>query len=197
MKSSRKGNPFQTYDAPFSNTVGGGPSPFTATRTSGTQEAQRRQEQSNSDPVAVSLPPHIYMPETAQSVDLRRAMDVVDGAIETLIDFTAPRSGVTRFFSYALYTTATDFTEIAFVPTVNGRRIFPYHGDPQENYKIALGTSGDLGNNSLINGLLTMNPGDRLVWTFQNNTGLNVIAGVRMVGYFDQEIVRKINRFGG
>lgn len=197
MKNSRPRNPFASYEAPFKEDVGGSVDPFTASATSGQKDQARRQEQSAAMPVSVSLPPHLFIPETGQSVDLRRLASVIAATSARLIEFTAPKGAISRFIGYSIFTDALNFGLIEFVPKVNGKRVFPYHGDPQDNYKIGLGLGPDLSNANVINCVLDLNPGDKLTWDFINNDVVNVAAGVRMIGYIDQTITRKIGRFGG
>ncbi len=44
---------------------------------------------------------------------------------------------------------------------------------------------------------LILQPQDVLTWEFTNNDVVDVAAGVRMNGYYSQDIVRKVGRFGG
>jgi hypothetical protein len=197
MKNNRPRDPFSSYEAPFKDSVGGNVDPFTASSTSGQKEQARRQEQSSALPIAVSLPPHLFIPETGQSVDIRRLASVAPATSDRLIAFTAPKGAITRFIGYSVFNDALNFNLVEFVPKVNGRRVFPFHGDPQLNFKIALGLGPDMSNANSINCLLDLNPGDFLTWDFFNNDVVAVAAGVRMIGYVDQTITRKIGRFGG
>lgn len=190
------GNPFDTFGKGFKS----GRSPlqvFTATASSGKKEQQKRVEQSSEMPTSVSLPPHLFIPASAQSVDIRRLANVPSGATVDLIVFTAPEGVVTKFIGYAVFNDALMFDLVNFVPTVNGKRVFPFHGDPQSNFKIGLGLTPDMGNNALIPCQLDMNPGEVLKWTFTNLDVVDVAAGIRMSGYVDSSVQRTIGRFGG
>jgi hypothetical protein len=148
-------------------------------------------------PQAVSLPDHLFIPKTGQSVDIRRLANVPPATTVDLIVFTAPPGQKTKFIGYGVFCDALLFNLINFIPTVNGKRIFPFHGDPQVNFKIGLGLAPDLSNSAMINCQLDMNPGEVLKWTFTNNDLVDVAAGVRMVGYVDVTVIRTAGRFGG
>jgi len=190
-------NPFDTLGKGFNLGKKTGLDAFTATASSGKEEQQKRNEESAKMPVSVAFPPHLYVPYGAESVDMRRLANVTPGTNVELIRFTAPQGRKVKFIGYGVFCDALMFALVNFVPTVNGRRVFPYHGDPQRNFKIALGISSDLGNNALISCQLDLEPGQTLIWTFYNNDVVDVAAGVRMSGYVDSSIVRATGRFGG
>lgn len=192
-------NPFDTYGKGFKQGMGDS-SPlktFTATATSGKEEQIQRKDESGRMPTPVALPPHLYIPSSGQSLDLRRLANVLPTTTVDLIVFTAPQGVQTKFIGYAVFNDALDFSLIEFVPTVDGKRIFPFHGDPQANFKIGLGLTPDMGNNALIQCQLDMSPGQVLKWTFTNNDVVDVAAGIRMSGYIDSTIIRKAGRVGG
>jgi len=168
-----------------------------AVSASGKEDQEKRLEMSGKMPTAVSLPDHLFIPRTGQSVDIRRLANVLPATSTELIVFTAPPGQKTKFIGYGVFSDALLFNLVNFIPTVNGKRIFPFHGDPQVNYKIALGVAPDLSNNAMINCQLDMNPGEVLKWTFFNNDVVAVAAGVRMVGYVDVTVTRTAGRFGG
>jgi hypothetical protein len=199
-RDQRKGgirNPFQTYDAPFKTEYSTPYDTFTASRVSGAQDMQKRIEESSQMPLAVSFPPHLYIPADAQSVDIRELANVPPGMTYNLIEFTCPQAYIVKFINYSIFFDALMFDTVNLVPTVNNVRVFPWHGDPQQNYKIGLGVGSDLSNSNLIACQLDMRPNDTLIWTFTNNDTVDVAAGVRMVGYIDQSTISKTGRFGG
>ncbi len=174
--------------------------PLTGVSTTSAKDQERRIEQSGQAPQAVVFPAHvpiIGIPVSAQSVDLRRLATVDAGAETDLIIFIAPPTVTTKFTGYALFSDALDFNLVEFIPTVNGARIFPYHGDPQLNYKIALGLGSDFGNANLIPCQLDMSPGSVLKWHFVNKSLVPVSVGVRMSGYVDSTVKRLDGRVGG
>lgn len=191
-----KNNPFNTFNAPFASTL----SPLkalSATPNVSPQELAKRQEQSGKMPTSVSFPPHLFIPEGAQSVDIRRVANVPAGSQTDLIIFTGPPGKKIKFISYAVFSNALIATTVKFVPTVNGARVFPFHGDPQLNFTIDLGLGPDLTNNSLIDGQLDIQPGQVLKWTFFNNALVDIAAGIRMKGYVDTSTTRSNGRVGG
>lgn len=190
-------NPFQTYDAAYQQNMNKPWEPFTASAASGEKEAQKRREISDQTPIGVALPPHLFIPADAQSVDIRNLANVPPGATVDLLRFRGLNGSITRFINYSVYFDALLFNLVNMVPLVNGQRVFPFHGNPQANYKIGLGTGADLSNANLISCQLDLQPNDELVWQFTNSDVVDVAAGVRMVGYADQSTIRKIGRFGG
>jgi hypothetical protein len=170
---------------------------FSASPVAGKEDLKKRIEISNQMPQAISLPPHLYIPEDAQSIDIRNLASVSAATTTNLLEFTAPKGGFTYFISYGVFFDALLFDLVNLVPTVNGARVFPFHGNPQQNYKIGLGTGADLSNSNLIPCQLQLQPGDKLVWQFTNDDVVDVAAGVRMSGYFSQSTIRKTGRFGG
>ncbi len=189
-------NPFNSYKRGFMNQVNPG-KVFDAVSTTSKQDQARRIEQSGQMPQSVTLPDHLFIPQTAQSVDIRRLANVPPFATVDLIVFVAPQGVKTKFIGYGVFSDALLFNLVNFIPTVNGKRVFPFHGDPQVNFKIGLGLTPDLGNNALIPCQLDMNPGETLKWTFTNSDVVDVAAGIRMSGYVDSTVIRTAGRFGG
>ena len=146
----------------------------------------------------VAFPRHLFIPEGAQSIDLRKYCSVASGSVkESLMRFVAPEGAQTYFMNYGIISDGLLSADIEFIPTVDGIRIFPYHGDPSNNYKMSLGLAPDLSNSSLIPCQLTLNPNQVLEWFVTNNGTVAANMGVRMVGYFDSSIKRTTNLIGG
>lgn len=145
----------------------------------------------------VQLPRHLFVPEGAESVDIRAAFSVTAGTSLDILRFVAPPGARTYFLGYAIFNDALLFANVNFIPTVNGSRILKYHGDPQNNFKIALASTVDLGNNALSPIQLALNPGEILNWRVINNEAVDVVMAVRMVGYVDSSNTRTNLRFGG
>lgn len=197
-RKTRSRNPFDTYDGDQNGSWLDQPlKPFTATSGSDQQTVQKRIADSNIDPVPIALPPHLFVPPTAQSVDISNLVNVDPLTTVEVLRFTAPIGNGTQFIGYCIYTNALDFTTIQFNPTVNGNRIFPFHGNPNANFKIGLSITGDLGQNGMRFAQLKMQPNDVLVWTVTNTGGSPFAAGVRMIGYVDSTIIRQAGRIGG
>lgn len=160
-------------------------------------EAERRAPR-NEKPTLIELPRHLYIPDNAQSVDIRKLCVIAPGETSVLMTFTAPQGSKVQFLGYGIFTDAQDNTQIDFVPTVDGSRVFPYHGDPTDNFRMNLGLAPDLSNTSLIQCQLTLNPGQVLAWTVKNfDVDLEIPMGVRMVGYVDYTQNRGQERVGG
>lgn len=193
----RNRNPFETYDYDSGQGLDQPLKVFSATSGTDRQVAEKRLAESNLDPTPISLPPHLFIPSTGQSVDISNLISVDPGQTVEILRFTAPLGVATKFIGYTLYTNAINFDDVAFVPTVNGSRVFPYHGNPQANMKLALSITGDLGQNGIRWAQLNMQPNDVLRWTITNSGTSPFAAGVRMIGYVDATIIRQSGRIGG
>ena len=147
--------------------------------------------------VSVLLPPHLYIPKDAQSLDLKNLFDVAPGATVTVIDFICPKGAITVIQYYAIFNDGLLAANFDFYPTVDGRRVYQFHGDPLDNFRIYLGVGPDLGNEALIVGTLYLQPAQRLVWQAQNRALVVSTMGVRTVGYVDYSLIRSQTRFGG
>lgn len=191
-------NPFESYSKEFNSELHNPSDVFSATPIAGEADLKKRHEISNQQPQAVSLPPHLFIPADAQSVDLRNLANVPPATTNLLLmSYRGRKGGITKFIGYGVFFDALMFDLIDLVPTVNGVRVFPFHGNPDQNFKIGLGTGADLSNVNLVSCQLDLQPGDLLEWRFTNNDVVDVAAGVRMSGYFDQSTIRKTGRFGG
>jgi len=112
-----------------------------------------------------------------------------------IFDFTAPQGAMTNFLAYAIVTTGPGVTR--FIPQINGNRVLPFHGIPQSGFFIDDGTGVDIGNNSLVDALLVMKPGDRFTWIVSNMDAIPHTMTVRMTGYVISTQVLEDVRFGG
>ncbi len=192
-----KNNPFDKYRRGFDPTQKKYKDLLHPTTPTTPENMQARTQDIINPATPVALPKHLFIPESAQSVDIRRVATIPLGSSGTLMTFTAPQSVTTRFISYGVFSDALLEADIAFIPKVNGNRIFPFHGDPTDNFKIGLGLAPDLSNSALISCQLNMNPGDILTWDVVNNSVVDTVLGVRMVGYVDTTQRRVAARFGG
>jgi len=149
----------------------------------------------------VEFPRHLYPPPGVDTVDFRIVREMDPGTSFNLIDFTPQLFGIQSqvyITQYAVFNDGLLEANFAFQPTLNGFRIYPFHGNPAFNPPlISLGLAPDLSNYALINGFLTMNPQDRLIWTCYNKDTVAVAMGVRVVGYVDMVSKRVTTRFGG
>lgn len=151
----------------------------------------------NSEVRITDFPKHLFIPSYAQSIDIRNLASIPSLAAFDLIDFVAPYNGTTRFYGYGLFNDALLFNDVEFQITVDGARALPFHGNPNDNYKLVLGVAPDLSNSSIINCSIQLNPGQRLVARAVNNALVDSIMGVRFVGYLDSSSVREDGRQGG
>lgn len=188
-------NPFETYDKRFQQKNATPYEVFGASPIAGAQDLAKRSEASNQNPMAVSLPPHLFIPGDAQSIDISGLANIPPTTTVTLLSFRGLKGGLTKFIGYAIFNDALMLTLINLVPTVNGARVFPMHGNPILKFKMGLGLGADL--SVLIPCQLDLQPNDLLEWNFTNNDIVDVAAGVRMNGYFSQDTIRKTGRFGG
>lgn len=163
----------------------------------GDVEKRLRVQQQKSQAEDVRLPRHLFIPEGAESVDIRRLVLLAPASNDVILELTNTFGSTLFFTHYAIFNDALDASLVEFVPTIDNRRIYPYHGNPQDNFRIALGLAPDLSNTSLIEGQLQVDPGRTVRWRAINNDVVNVIMGVRMKGYIDSATIRPNRRFGG
>lgn len=189
-------NPYDKWRHPFANMLD--PKKFLdATQVSKDNSTPQRAEPQQI-PIAIDLPKHLYIPEDAQSVDIRRLANVGPATVQALLmSFRAPPSSTVRFIAYSVFSDGTLAANQEFIPRVNGNRIFPYHGDPNNNFRIDLGLGPDLSNANLIQTQLLLNPNDLLEWYITNTNAVAIAMGVRMMGYVDYTQTRVSGRSGG
>lgn len=149
-------------------------------------------------PHPVALPKHIFLPEDSQSLEFRVLVLVPDTTVGTIFTFTAPPDATTMFTSYNIVASpASNLTGSFFTPFVNKIRVLPYHGNPDNKFRMDVSsTAGDF-SDTPTKCVLQLQPGDVLTWTFTNNSGDDVNAAVVMSGYIDTSTTRKMGRFGG
>jgi hypothetical protein len=200
-------NPFDSYKKGFHLRSGvanptpdgdGGNLDFLNARQVADKSEIKKREAASNHPTDVNFPPHLYIPQGAQSLDLRRVVSISSPSSNVLLfSFTCPPGAITRFIKYGIFNDGQNGANYDFLPLVDKGRIFPYHGDPTQNYKIYLGVGPDLSESSMIPCQLSLQPGQTLEWYISNSSGVNTSMGVRMVGYFDTTQKRVQGRFGG
>lgn len=182
---------------PQDGNIGGNLDFATATQATDKAEVKQR-EAAAARPTDVNFPPHLFIPQGAQSLDLRRVVAVSSPSTGILLfSYTSPPGAITRFIKYGIFNDGQNGANYEFLPLVDGARIFPFHGDPSQNYKIYLGLGPDLSEASMIPCQLSLQPGQKLEWYISNTSGVDTSMGVRMVGYFDTTQRRVQGRFGG
>lgn len=176
----------------------GGNRTFERARPSSENTSIQKRNAEAKHPTDVNFPNHLYIPNGAQSLDLRRVINTPTGTTGyNLFSFTSPAGAITRFIKYGIYNDGDNGANYDFLPLVNGSRIFPYHGDPSQNFKIYLGLGPDLSESSMIPCQLSLQPLQTITWLVSNTSGVDTSMGVRMVGYFDTTVQRTQGRFGG
>lgn len=196
--------PFNRYRRGFSpemptanpeQAVGGNLDVFGAMATTERPEIVKEHQQQKVIPI--DLPRHLYIPEGAQSLDFRKVMNIIPATVDyELFSFTAPPGAATRFISYGIFNDGDAGANYNFRPLVSGSRVFPYHGDPSDNFRIYLGLGPDLSNSALIPCQLMLQPGQTIRWLVTNTSAVDTSMGVRMVGYLDTTQIRQIGRSG-
>ena len=158
-----------------------------------------QQNLDNKHATSINLPPHLFTPEGAESLDIRVAADIGANTITPalLMSFKCPPNATCHFLQYAVFSDGSLAVNQEFIPRVDGNRVFPYQGDPNNNFKIDLGLAPDLSNNSLIQCQLTIQPNQTVQWFVKNLNAVNIAMGVRMVGYIDYSMKRIVGRVGG
>lgn len=188
---------FQALPAAQNGNPGGNLTPAAFADPGGTKSTTKDSLVKNIG-VQVDFPNHLFIPAGAQSIDITRACLVLTGTTrESLMQFTAPDGGITAFISYGVFTDAEFASTIEFIPAIDNARVFPFHGDPNNNFRINIGTGPDLSNNSLKQAHIVMQPGQVFNWYVTNSDILARVMGVRMVGYFMSSQQIEATRFGG
>jgi hypothetical protein len=92
--------------------------------------------------------------------------------------------------AYGVYSDAQFAAETEFVPLLNSRRVFPYHGTPTDinnpqvlPYRISLGLGPDLSNESMIECNLRIQDNQKFEWLISNLSIVPQVLGVRFKGY--------------
>jgi hypothetical protein len=151
---------------------------------------------SNDSPFSIGInnfPPHLYVPSDADSLDARAAALVSSGGgEELLLTYIVPQGKQTVIFGYSLYNDGLLESSTKFLPRIDGYRTLKNHGrpvyvgntsQPQANFIMSLGLGPNLSNVNLIQCNIVLKELQQFTWHFQNDSGVGVNAGVRIVGY--------------
>jgi hypothetical protein len=151
------------------------------------------------DETPIQFPMNFYPPNGAESLDIRRLINVPAGQVTELLilSFTADKSQAVTFYKYGIFTDALDASLIQFIPRINNKRILRYHGDPQDDFKLNLSLGPNLNESNMIPTQLYLKPGDTITWHVLNLDVVINPMGVRMTGYIDLTKRRKTMSFGG
>jgi hypothetical protein len=170
-----------------------------------TPDDRAAQAASQADPTDVAFPRHLFPPEGVQTIDIRIVRAMNPGEQFDLITFQPQARQILSavyITHYAIFNNGLIEDQYSFLPTLNNKRIYPYHGNPNNTlqpgtFLISLGLAPDLADYSLIPGYLVMNPQDTLKWTATNNSAVVTAMGVRVTGYVDTRTIRTTQQFGG
>lgn len=187
------GKPFVSYTKGFHEQDAA--TVFGASPIADPSDVAKQQAVSGQEPTPVALPVNLFIPVGAQSVDISALANIPPDSTATILRFVGKKGSLTRFIGYAIFNDALMLSLLNLVPKVNGIRVFPFHGNPQLNFKMGLGLGPDL--STLVPATLDLNPGDVLTWEITNNDVVDIAVGVRMSGYLDQSTIRVTGRFGG
>jgi hypothetical protein len=150
-----------------------------------------------SKPIPVSFPPHLFPPAGVQGIDIAKNCDVEAATpLTDFMFFTCPQGAQAIFIGYALTNDGLYSADTQFLPLVDGARVMPFHGDPQNNYKLSLGHGPDLSDSYLKQIYIILNPGQTFLWRVANASTVKAIMGVRLKGYFNSSVLREPPRFG-
>jgi hypothetical protein len=141
---------------------------------------------------------HDLWADRYQSVDLRRQVSVASGVGKVLLlEFTPRTDAIFYQQAYAVFADTVNLFDVDFVPVVSGVRVFPYHGDPQNRFRINRQSSTQLNNLALVNAPLKVQPLKVYQWFAINNTGGDVDMSVRIVGFVQSVKMRDKPRMNG
>lgn len=149
--------------------------------------------------------PFVNIPDDGESFDLRRVVSADAGTVNaTLLTFKPPVGQEAIITGYGIYSDAQFAAFTNFIPTLEGRRVFPYHGTPTviDNstvlpYRISLGLAPDLSNESLIECALRVKATQTFKWTITNTSAVPQVMGVRFKGYLRPVSEQRNYKIGG
>lgn len=200
MSKNYKDSPFGNYYDPYKDIDQQGPTAFKDSFSAPANPKAGPVTQKA--PTPIELPDNIFIPQNAQSVDVRRVASVAAATVNAIfMSFICPQGAIAKFTHYSVFSDGTLAANQLFVPQIDGKRVFTYHGDPGVDglggYQINLGLGPDLSNANLIQTNLSLNPGETFTWKVTNTNAVAIAMGVRLVGYLDYTMKRVNNRFGG
>lgn len=144
------------------------------------------------------------IPSDAESFDIQQLCEVEKNTTSPfrMLTLKAEQNEQIVITHFAIYTDALVADEIEFIPKLNGNRCLRFHGRPDSPteptvYKLNLGLSPDLSENSLRRALITLSPLQILTWDVLNNSTTDSRPmGVRLKGYKRSlvKVVDSLNR---
>jgi hypothetical protein len=140
-----------------------------------------------------NLPPHLYVPSDADSLDARAVAIVPSGGTsELLLTYIVPRGKQAVIIGYGLFNDGLLEATTRFFPKLNGQRTLKNHGrpvyigdtsNPQADFIMSLGLGPNLSNINLISCNIVLKELTQFTWHVTNTSGVNTNMGVRIVGY--------------
>jgi len=148
------------------------------------------------NPFKVSFPTNYYNPVGADSFDIR-ALDVF-AANETkvLFEYKAKEGQTIKFIKYGVFTNTVAADNFELIPTIDGKRILNYHGDPTLDFAINLSIGPDLTENCMIPCDFDLKTDQTLRIVCKNKQAVSTEIGARFRGYLVREN-RSQRGFGG
>jgi hypothetical protein len=149
--------------------------------------------------------PFLNIPQNGTSLDVRRLGEVTAGSVQELfLRFQPPKGMEAIITGYGVFSDAQFASTTEFIPLLDGRRIFPYHGTPTDiqnpkklPYRISLGLAPDLSNEALIEVALRVKENQVFEWKVTNTSGTNQSMGVRFKGYLRPVSKQRDYKLGG
>lgn len=143
------------------------------------------------------FPDHLYPPKDVSTLDIENTVVVNPTSNFTLLTFTCPKDAFTRIIAFAVFNDGLAAADFDFVPTIDNRRVFPYHGDPTDNFRIYMGVTSDIGNEALRYAMTDFQAGQTFTMLAINRGLIATTMSARIVGYVSSKGGRAQNTYGG
>ena len=145
------------------------------------------------------FPPHLSPPPGARTVNMIALATIPAGTVVPgiLWEYRHTDRNTLRFTHYAIFNDALLTASAYFIPLLNGNRIFPFHGNPYDKFKLSLGNCPDMSNAALDPVMIDLKYNQLLQWMVVNTGAVDADMGARMVGYIDSSLKHKSTPFGG
>lgn len=195
--------PLQGYQRQFQQNMDSPAEPMVNNTPTSALDQMRQMENTGEFPQAVALPPHLFVPPTAQVLAITSPQTSIGaGATVDVITWVAPKSRTTRILTYSFFSENQGAVQI--IPLVDGKRVLPYHGtpvpgQPTQNFIIRAGGFEPFAAFSpfVFQCILDLEPGQTMIWRAVNSGGAPANVQIKLDGYVDNALLRKNNRFGG
>ena len=148
------------------------------------------------NPFKVSFPTNYYNPVGADSFDIRALDEFLPNETKVLFEYKAKEGQTIRFIKYGVFTNTVKADNFELVPTIDGKRILNYHGDPKMDFAINLSIGPDLTENCMIPCDFDLKTDQTLRIVCKNKQAVSTEIGARFRGYLVREN-RSQRGFGG